>query len=80
MNCKIKAFGIARDIIGSREITMNVGDECSVSDLKKLLFMQYPAFQNLNSLFIALNNEYARNEAKIQESDEIALIPPVAGG
>lgn len=80
MNCKIKAFGIARDIIGSREIILNIAEECSVSDLKQLLFTQYPAFQNLNSLFIALNNEYAQNEALIQESDEIALIPPVAGG
>jgi molybdopterin converting factor small subunit len=34
----------------------------------------------VNSFAIAVNQEYAEDNLSINESDEIAIIPPVAGG
>jgi molybdopterin synthase sulfur carrier subunit len=40
----------------------------------------YPALEKLRSLFIAVNQQYAEDNQSINETDEIALIPPVSGG
>lgn len=80
MKCRIKAFGISREIIGSKLLEMDVPDGHSISDLKKALVEKYPAFDSLKSLYIAVNNEYAAEDTLVMEGDEIALIPPVSGG
>lgn len=80
MKCKVKAFGISRDIVGARELEMDVPDGFTVSELKQKLFQTYPTFVDLKSLYVALNNEYANDNAVLKTGDEIALIPPVSGG
>ncbi|MDL5048007.1 MoaD/ThiS family protein [Oscillatoria amoena NRMC-F 0135] len=80
MKCTIKAFGISRDIIGTRELIMEFPEGHTVGDLKAGLMDSYPRLQNLNSLFVALNSEYAEDNQALREGDEIALIPPVSGG
>jgi molybdopterin converting factor subunit 1 len=80
MKCTIKAFGIAREIIGQRELTLDLPTSATIKDVKAHLGQHYPRLEALNSLFIAINLEYAAEEQVIQENDEIALIPPVAGG
>ena len=79
MKCKIKTFGIARDILGSKELTVEVNGN-KVIDLRNDLAKKYPKLESLNSLFIAINQSYAEDEMEFNESDEIALIPPVSGG
>ncbi len=79
MKCKIKTFGIARDILGSKELTVEVNGN-KVIDLRNDLAKKYPKLESLNSLFIAINQNYAGDEMEFNESDEIALIPPVSGG
>jgi sulfur-carrier protein len=79
MVVKIKAFGISRDIIGNRELAFELNGT-SVGDLRNTLGTQYPDLKKLNSLFIAVNQEYAPDEVRLSETDEIALIPPVSGG
>lgn len=80
MKCKIKAFGIAREIIGLREVQIDLQAGQSIGTLKTTLFKQYPRLEQLKSLFIAVNREYAEDDLPLREDDEIALIPPVAGG
>jgi molybdopterin converting factor subunit 1 len=80
MKCRIKAFGISREIIGSKILEMELPEGYPVSDFKKDLFLKYPALLDLRSLYVAVNNEYASEESVLQEGDEIALIPPVSGG
>ena len=79
MKCKIKAFGVAGEILGGKEVEINISGS-TVGDLKTSLFNQHPQFKNLNSLFVAVNQEYATDQSEINELDEVALIPPVAGG
>lgn len=79
MKYTLKAFGITREIVGGREVTIEVAGQ-KVADLKISLLARYPKMKSLNSLFIAVNNAYASDSTEIKESDEIALIPPVSGG
>jgi molybdopterin synthase sulfur carrier subunit len=80
MTIKIKAFGITRDMIGGRELILEVGKEHTVQDLRRILQEKYPSMSGLKSLFIAVNNEYADDTRVLSSADEIALIPPVSGG
>ena len=80
MTIKIEAFGIAKDILGANFIQLEIEDKLTVKDLKIKLLDIYPAFTNLNSLAIALNEEYALDTQEVKQTDEIVLIPPVSGG
>lgn len=78
MEVKVLAFGIAKDIFGSREIVVEA--DGTVGGLKTELEQRYPALKELASYMIAVNDEYATSNTAIQSSDEIAIIPPVSGG
>lgn len=80
MTLRMLVFGIARDIIGAPEIWMDMPEHITVEDLRKSLYLQYPAFEKLRSLAIAVNSEYAQSGQRINHMDEIAIIPPVSGG
>lgn len=79
LNMKLKIFGAARDIMGGREIFLEV-DGQQVSQLREALLKNYPKLKELNSLLIAVNQKYAHDDVFVTESDEIAIIPPVSGG
>ena len=79
MKIKIKAFGITKDILGSREIVLETSGQ-TVAALRQELNTRYPALRSLKSLFIAVNNSYAEEQINLTETDEVALIPPVSGG
>lgn len=80
MKYKVKAFGIVKDIVGGREIMVELKDDVSVGALLAALQTKFPELISLNSLFVAVNQEYADHEKVITGKDEIALIPPVSGG
>jgi molybdopterin synthase sulfur carrier subunit len=80
MNLKVALFGIAKEIVGQQELVLTAPEGQPVQDLLDQLRTQYPALRKLSSLAVAVNNEYAENLQILREQDEIALIPPVAGG
>jgi molybdopterin converting factor subunit 1 len=80
MKLKILCFGITRDIIGQFNYEIELADGASVADLKTNLQERFPKFNQLNSLRIALNTEYAEDTTVLKSNDEIVLIPPVSGG
>lgn len=76
---KVKAFGITKDILGSKETVVEVEGR-TVAELRQFLNERYPSLTGLRSLLIAVNNNYAEETIELRETDEIALIPPVSGG
>lgn len=80
MKCRIKAFGITREILSARETVVDMPAGATVAELKNQLFAAYPRLQALTSLYVAVNTEYAPDDHQLTEGDEIALIPPVSGG
>lgn len=75
----VKSFGVTKDIVGARETVVHLEGD-TVGSLRKILKDRYPALAEIRSLMIAVNNNYAEDNQAIEESDEIALIPPVSGG
>lgn len=80
MKIKILAFGIARDICGAQSFDLEVPEQSDTTSLKCLLNEQYPRLNQLTSCLLAVNEEYAPEHKRLQEGDEIALLPPVSGG
>lgn len=78
---KIKCFGIAKDIVRADNINISSIDlPKNVKELKKYIHSTFPEFHNLNKCMIAVNQEYAEDDTLINQTDEIAIIPPVSGG
>lgn len=79
MKFTIKSYGIAKDILGDRNVVIET-TAGTVGELRSWLTTRYPSLTELRSLFIAVNQNYAANEIALKETDEIVLIPPVSGG
>ena len=80
MQVPVLLFGITKDIVGERRITLEVEEGSNVAGLLTKLRAQYPGLEDVTSMLIAVNEEYASTDKILQSSDEIALIPPVSGG
>lgn len=80
MEVKILAFGIAKDILGVREMRFPLSEKTTVATLRTELTVKYPELEKLSSLAVAVNGTYAENDATIGDQDEVVLIPPVSGG
>lgn len=73
-------FGVAKDIMGGSNIELEIELPTTVEQLKTKVLSVYPAFEDVRSLAIAVNNTYATGEDTIKKGDEVAIIPPVSGG
>lgn len=80
MSLKINLYGITRDIVGTAVIELPAPAPTTVGELMTEMRRQYPALGQLRSCAVAVNNEYAEESQALHTVDEIALIPPVAGG
>jgi len=74
---KILFFGRLKDITGVEEIEIN-GHE-NLESLKKFLIEKFPGLRR-EVFTIAINFEIAGDDIKLKQDDEIALLPPIAGG
>lgn len=80
---EILLFGVTRDIVGANRLSL--AGKCNpspgtVKELRQCLVDNYPELGKLSSLAVAVNKTYAREGDPLNETDEIALIPPVSGG
>jgi molybdopterin synthase sulfur carrier subunit len=78
-NKKIRVlfFGRLRDVVGTNEIIAS--DIKDIEDLKRYLFEKFPKLKG-EIFSIALNYEIIHTNENLKDNDEVALIPPVAGG
>jgi molybdopterin converting factor subunit 1 len=77
----VKLFASVREIVGHRELVLEVPAEFKASGLPERLAVDYPRLGTLmSSLKIAVNHEYVEGDRVLAEGDEVALIPPVSGG
>ena len=81
MKIKILLFAGLRERAGKSELTLDVPAGTKVADLVKQLFPDSAWTAKLKrSLLFAVNQVYADRGTIIKDGDEVALIPPVAGG
>ncbi len=80
MKITLVAFGIAKDILRSKQMEFELAAGDSILLLKQKLFRQYPDFSKLKSLSFAVGENYQEDSFALHENDEVVIIPPVSGG
>ncbi|MBI5495799.1 MAG: molybdenum cofactor biosynthesis protein MoaE [Deltaproteobacteria bacterium] len=77
---RILLFGALRERLGADELTLSPAPP-DVAALKRALGERHPLLAaHWNAIRIAVNQEFAADGVALQDADEVALIPPVAGG
>ena len=77
----VKLFGSVREAVGEKELSVRVGEGAQVGDLRALLAADHPVFDEMGDrLAVSLNFEVVQLDAPLREGDEVAFLPPVAGG
>ncbi|MDP5229184.1 MAG: MoaD/ThiS family protein [Cellulophaga sp.] len=77
MTIEINYFGMIAEVTGCNSERMSVS-EGAISDLKGMLVGKYPALKNKD--FRMAQNQELVSEDTLLTGQEIALLPPFAGG
>lgn len=74
-------FATLKDMAGTKQVTLELAEGATVSDLKFMLGDHFPRLAPiLESTLVSVNQEYAFDEDEIPAGAEVALFPPVSGG
>ena len=80
MKIELLFFGITTDFVGNNSIKYQLSDNATVKDLKDGLMADFDGLAKIDEYAIAVNENYANEEDKLSEGDQVAIIPPVSGG
>jgi molybdopterin converting factor subunit 1 len=81
MRVTIRLFARLRDLAGSGELVRDVTAPATVQSVWRGLVAELPDLvQYEKTMSVAVNAEYARMGAAVQDGDEVAFMPPVSGG
>jgi len=73
-------FGRHREVAGTPVVEVELAVGGTVSDLRAALALHEDLGAHLEKAAVAVNRRYESDEAHLTEGDEVAVIPPVAGG
>jgi molybdopterin synthase catalytic subunit len=80
----IKLFGMTKSLAGGQgSLALALANGRQVKDLVELLDVGYPMIGELihkKKVLVSVNQEIAHEDTTIQDGDEVALLPPFAGG
>jgi molybdopterin converting factor small subunit len=80
----VKLFGMTKALAENQSsLTLALGKNQSVKSVIELVNKRYPKIGELihkKKVLVSVNQEIAHEDTKLQEGDEIALLPPFAGG
>ena len=76
MEVTVRLFAMLRERAGAREVTLDLPDGARVRDAIAAL----EGVADGLPVVMAVNREYAPEDAVLDPGDELALIPPVSGG
>jgi molybdopterin converting factor subunit 1 len=78
----VRLFAMLRERAGRDTVTVEVPDTATVRDAKEAVARTHGLADVIErvSIVMAVNREYADDDAPLAEGDELALIPPVSGG
>jgi molybdopterin synthase sulfur carrier subunit len=77
MQVKVLFFGVLSEVAGTD--CRHYNEVGSVNDLKIRILDEYPEIENYNYR-ISLNNTITTGNGLLKDGDEVALLPPFAGG
>src|SRR4249919_3943818 len=81
MRVRVRLFAIQRELVGAREVTLDLPDGVTIEAAWTALVEWYPILApGRSSVRFARNSEYADADTVLADGDELACIPPVSGG
>lgn len=81
MQVRARFFASHRERTGRDRWEVELPDGATIADLITRAGEQFPSLRPmLGSARFALNREYAETGSVLQQGDEVAFVPPVAGG
>lgn len=81
MKIRVLYFAVFREKLGRDDDVVALADGAKVRDAVAALAARHAAIEKLRGKFrVAVNQDFADDERELADGDELALIPPVAGG
>jgi sulfur-carrier protein len=81
MMVRVKLFAAARDVAGTKELTVDVNDTATLADVRQEILRTSPGLAALvPHARWAVDSEFVAESKLVGQESEIALIPPVSGG
>ena len=80
MTVTVRFFASYAEVLGRQSLVLNLTDGATVADVMANVAGLPGSDRIPPAPLIAVNQSYAKHSHILAEGDEVALIPPVAGG
>lgn len=80
MRVRVLFFASYRDAIGTHQLELELDEGSTVADLVAAVREGHGGVRFPEKPPVAVNQEYSAYYAVLRDGDEVAFIPPVAGG
>ena len=81
MRVNVRLFARLRDLAGTGELVQEVSSPATVASVWRSLVDRMPELRDYErTMSVAVNADYSRMSAAVNEGDEVAFLPPVSGG
>lgn len=80
MQIDVLLFASYADAAGAASLRVSVSDDARVADVIHAVRTAAPAVRLPARPLVAVNHRFAGSDVRVTPADEVALIPPVAGG
>jgi len=81
MKIRVRFYAQLRDLVGVRELDVDVAEGSTVRDLLERIYAQQPGLRSHDkSILIGAGVEFVDRNYKLKQGDEISIMPPVQGG
>ncbi|HEV8445542.1 MAG TPA: MoaD/ThiS family protein [Gemmatimonadaceae bacterium] len=80
MTVTVLLFASYADALGERRMPIDVPDSYTVGDVVRRVRAMAGSARLPAEPMVAVNEEYAKSDRRLAAGDEVAIIPPVAGG
>ena len=75
MTLHVLLFYDGKRIVGQPRIQVQLGDQATVEDLKRVLYYLYPELSSIRDVTLAVNGDRAEDHTPLNDGDEVAFIP-----
>ena len=81
MKIRVQFYAQLRDLIGMRDMDVNVVEGATVQDLLETIYTQQPALRSHDkSILVGTGVEFVERNYDLKPGEEVAIMPPVQGG
>jgi molybdopterin converting factor subunit 1 len=80
MTVTVLLFASYAEALGASSLAVELGGDATVADVVAKVRARPGADRLPPTTLVAVNQQYADAQSLVRDGDEVALIPPVAGG